>query len=48
MNEDTFLQLKKIYTENDFDDYQTVDEEISKVIRCIINFFEEDPKLMKF
>ena len=48
MNEDTFLQLKKIYTENDFDDYQTVEEEISKVIRCIINFFEEEPKLMKF
>ena len=46
MNEDTFIQLKKIYTENEFDDYKTEEEEVSKVIRCIINFFEDQPDLI--
>ena len=48
MNEDIFIQLKKIYTENDFDDYKTEEEEVGKVIRCIINFFEDKPDLIKF
>ena len=43
-----FIQLKKIYAENDFDDYKTEEEEVSKVIRCIINFFEDEPELIKF
>ena len=47
MNEDIFFQLKKIYTENDFDDYKTEEEEVGKVIRCIINFFEDEPELIK-
>ena len=47
LNEDIFIKLKKIYTENDFDDYKTEEEEIGKVIRCIINFFEDEPKLIK-
>ena len=46
MNEDIFIQLKKIYTENEFDDYKTEEEEVSKVIRCIINFFEDQPDLI--
>ena len=48
MSEDIFIQLKKIYTENDFDDYKTEEEEIGKVIRCIINFFEDEPDLITF
>jgi hypothetical protein len=48
MTEDIFLQLKKIYTENDFDDYKTEEEEVGKVIRCIINYFEEEPDLITF
>ena len=47
INEDTFTQLKKIYTENDFDNYKTEEEEVGKVIRCIINFFEDEPDLIK-
>ena len=43
---DIFIQLQKIYTENDFDDYKTEEEEIGKVIRCIINFFEDEPDLI--
>ena len=46
MKEDIFMQLKKIYTENDFDDYKTEEEEVGKVIRCIINFFEDEPDLI--
>ena len=46
MNEDIFIQLKKIYTEYEFDDYKTEEEEVSKVIRCIINFFEDQPDLI--
>ena len=41
INEDIFIQLQKIYTENQFDDYKTNEEKVSKVIRCIINFFKE-------
>ena len=48
LNEDIFIKLKKIYTENDFDDYKTEEEEIGKVIRCIINFFEDEPDLITF
>ena len=47
MNEDVFVKLQKIYTENDFDDYKTKEEEVSKVIRCIINFFEDEPDLLE-
>ncbi|MAH88457.1 MAG: hypothetical protein CMJ06_00155 [Pelagibacterales bacterium] len=46
INEDIFVKLKKIFSENDFDDYKTEEEEVSKVIRCIINFFEEEPELI--
>ena len=48
LTEDIFIKLKKIYTENSFDDYKTEEEEIGKVIRCIINFFEDEPDLIKF
>ena len=48
LTEDIFIKLKKIYTENSFDDYRTEEEEIGKVIRCIINFFEDEPDLIKF
>ena len=48
LTEDIFIKLKKIYTENDFDDYKTEEEEIGKVIRCIINFFEDEPDLITF
>lgn len=48
INEDIFIQLKNIFTENDFDDYKTEEEEVSKVIRCIINFFEDESDLITF
>ena len=48
MNEDIFIQLKKIFAENEFNDYKTEEEEVGKVIRCIINFFEDEPDLITF
>ena len=41
-----FIQLQKIYTTNGFDDYKTEEEKVSKVIRCIIDFFEDKPDLI--
>ena len=48
LTEDIFNKLKKIYTDNDFDDYKTEEQEIGKVIRCIINFFEDKSDLITF
>ncbi len=46
LTEDIFNKLKKIYTDNDCDDYKTEEEEIGKVIRCVINFFEDKSDLI--
>ena len=43
IDEDDFNKLKKVYQNYDFSEYETEEEEISKTIRCIINFFEEEP-----
>ena len=48
LNEDIFIKLKKIYTENDFEEYKTEEEKVGKVIRCIINFIEDEPELIKY
>ena len=46
MSEDIFIKLKKIYTINEFDDYKTEEEKVSKVVRCIINFFKDESDLI--
>ena len=43
IDEDEFDKLKKVYQNYDFSEYETEEEEISKTIRCIINFVEEEP-----
>jgi len=43
IDEDDFNKLKKVYQNYDFSEYETEEEEISKTIRCIINFVEEEP-----
>jgi hypothetical protein len=40
---DEFNKLKKVFQNYNFSEYDTEEEEISKTIRCIINFFEEEP-----
>ena len=46
INVDIFIQLQKIYAENEFENYKTNEEEVSKVIRCIINFFKDEADLI--
>ena len=41
-----YNNLKKIFKYYDFDSYDTEEEEVSKTIRCIINFFNEEPNLI--
>ena len=41
-----YNNLKKIFKSYDFNAYDTEEEEISKTIRCIINFFDEEPDLI--
>lgn len=43
MDEDDFNKLKQIYKDYGFMGYNTEEEEISKTIRCIIKFIEENP-----
>ena len=38
--------LKQIFKHYDFNNYDTEEEEVSKTIRCIINFFDEEPDLI--
>ncbi len=46
LQEDDFNKLKKIYKEYNFEKYDTEEEEISKTIRCILNFIENEPDLI--
>ncbi len=41
-----YNNLKKIFKYYDFDTYDTEEKEVSKTIRCIINFFYEEPDLI--
>jgi len=46
MDEEDYEKLKTIFEEYDFDTYFTDEERVSKTIRCIINFAEEEPELI--
>ena len=41
-----YHRLKNIYKTYGFNDYETEDEEISKTIRCILNFIDDEPNLV--
>ena len=43
MDENDYNELKGIYKNYDFEEYDSEEEEISKTIRCIINFIEQEP-----
>ena len=45
-DDEDFESLKKIFEEYDFDEYLNDEERVSKTIRCIINFIEEEPDLI--
>ena len=42
LDEQDFLELQKVYSTYGFQGYNSVDEEISKTIRCIIKYIEEE------
>jgi hypothetical protein len=44
MDEDDFNKLRSIYQNYEFEEYDTEEEEISKTIRCIINFIDYQPE----
>ena len=46
MDDEDFENLKTVFEEYDFDTYFTEEEKVSKTIRCIINFVEEEPELI--
>ncbi len=46
MDDNDFEQLKKIFKDYEFFSYESEEEEVSKTIRCIINFVEEEPDLI--
>ena len=46
INDIDYNNLKKIFKYYDFNSYDTEEEEVSKTIRCIINFFDEEPDLV--
>ena len=45
MDEDDFLKLKSVYMNQsyEFEEYDSEEEEISKTIRCILNFIDYQP-----
>lgn len=43
LDEDDFNKLKSVYQNYEFEEYETSEEEISKTIRCIINFVDYQP-----
>ena len=46
IDDEDFENLKEIFEKYDFDTYFTNEERVSKTIRCIINFAEEEPELI--
>ena len=48
LDDETVSKIKGIFQKYDFDDYDSEEEEISKIIRSMINFAdEEQDELMK-
>ena len=42
MDDETVSKIKGIFQKYDFDDYDSEEEEISKIIRSMINFVDEE------
>ena len=38
------FKSQSVFKDYDFEDYDSEEEEVSKTIRCIINFIEEEPE----
>ena len=44
LDESDYKELKGIFEKYDFEDYDNEAEEISKTIRCILNFINQEPE----
>ena len=42
LDDETVSRIKGIFQKYDFDDYESEEEEISKIIRSMINFVDEE------
>ena len=45
LEDEAIATLKEIFQQYDFDDYDSEEEELSKPIRCMINFADQDGDL---
>ena len=43
LEDEEYNKLKKVYQDYGFANYDTEEEEISKTIRCILNFINDEP-----
>jgi hypothetical protein len=47
LEDETVSKIKDIFQKYDFDAYDSEEEEISKIIRSMINFLEEEKNIKK-
>ncbi len=45
LEDEAIATLKEIFQQYDFDDYDSEEEELSKPIRCMVNFADQDGNL---
>ena len=48
LEDEQILKMKKIFQEYDFEDYDSDEEELSKIVRSMINFADQEADLEKF
>ena len=48
LDDETVSKIKGIFQKYDFDDYDSEEEEISKIIRSMINFADEEEDIKQF
>ncbi|MGA0159962.1 MAG: hypothetical protein ACO3OY_11385 [bacterium] len=44
LEENDYQELKSVFEKYDFEDYDSEAEAISKTIRCILNFIDQEPE----
>ena len=48
LEDDQVLKMKEIFQQHEFDDYDSEDDELSKIVRSMINFLDQEADLKKF
>ena len=44
LEQNDYQELKSVFEKYDFEDYDSEAEAISKTIRCILNFIDQEPE----